>query len=160
MVAFITSSALDREGTCDHRPLLAGDLLMYIALAQTVVGFFGPYLRLLEGASMGAEVEQESLSRIWVGMMVPGSALWILATYEDGTLECGVSPAGRSHGKRRPRRRAEQGSHGLKQTSEPRSRFPHCYHPAKGAALAVDCSQPSRNPGGARHQESDGRREP
>jgi hypothetical protein len=81
MVAFITSSALDREGTCDHRPLLAGDLLMYIALAQTVVGFFGPYLRLLEGVSMGAEVEQESLSVIWIGMVVAGSAPWFLATY-------------------------------------------------------------------------------
>jgi len=81
MVAFITSSALDREGTCDHRPLLAGDLLMYLALAQTVAGFFGPYLRLLEGASMRTEVEQEALSVIWIGVVVAGSAPWILATY-------------------------------------------------------------------------------
>ena len=67
MVTFITSSALDREGTCDHRPLLAGDLLMYLALAQTVAGFFGPYLSLLEGVSMQTEADQEAVSAIRVG---------------------------------------------------------------------------------------------
>ena len=35
MVVFIASSSFAREGTCDGRMLLAGDLLMYPALAQT-----------------------------------------------------------------------------------------------------------------------------
>ena len=81
IVAFITSSALDREGTCDHRPLLAGDLMMYLALAKTVTGFFGPYLSLIQGVSMQTQAEQEALSAIRIGLAVAGSAPWILATY-------------------------------------------------------------------------------
>ena len=92
MVAFITSSALDREGTCDHWTLLAGDLLMYLALAQTVVGFFGPYLDLLEAVSMPAEAEQESLSVIRIGMAVAGTAPWVLATYVGPIVSLVRSP--------------------------------------------------------------------
>ncbi len=92
MVAFITSSALDREGTCDHWTLLAGDLLMYLALAQTVVGFFGPYLRLLEGVSLRTEAEQEALSAIRIGMAVAGSAPWILAIYVGPIVSLVRSP--------------------------------------------------------------------
>ena len=43
MVSFIASCTIDREGVCNHWSLLAGDLLMYLALAQTVVGFFGAF---------------------------------------------------------------------------------------------------------------------
>jgi hypothetical protein len=92
MVAFITSSALDREGTCDHWTLLAGDLLMYLALAQTVVGFFGPYLHLLEGVSMRTEAEQEALSTIRIGLAIAGSAPWILATYVGPIVSLVRSP--------------------------------------------------------------------
>jgi hypothetical protein len=92
IVAFITSSALDREGTCDHWTLLAGDLLMYLALAQTVVGFFGPYLDLLEAVSMPAEAEQESLSVIRIGMAVAGTAPWVLATYVGPIVSLVRSP--------------------------------------------------------------------
>jgi hypothetical protein len=92
MVAFITSSALDREGTCDHWTLLAGDLLMYLALAQTVAGFFGPYLRLLEVASMRTEAEQEALSAIRIGMAVAGSVPWILAIYVGPIISLVRSP--------------------------------------------------------------------
>jgi hypothetical protein len=95
MVTFITSSALDREGTCDHRPLLAGDLLMYLALAQTVAGFFGPYLSLLAGVSMRTEAEREALSVIRLGMAAAGSAPWILAIYVGPIVSVVRSPHGR-----------------------------------------------------------------
>jgi hypothetical protein len=39
VVAFVTSSAMDRQGTCDHWTLRAGHLLIYLALAPTVSGF-------------------------------------------------------------------------------------------------------------------------
>ena len=48
MVVFISSSSFDREGTCDSRMLLAGDFLMYLALSQTVSGFFSSYGRVLD----------------------------------------------------------------------------------------------------------------
>ena len=92
MVAFITSSALDREGTCDHWTLLAGDLLMYLALAQTVVGFFGPYMHLLEEMSMRTADGEEALSVIWIGMAVAGSAPWILAIYVGPIVSLVRSP--------------------------------------------------------------------
>jgi hypothetical protein len=94
MVAFITASALDKEGTCDHRTLLAGDLLMYLALAQTVVGFFGPYQRVLEVASMVTESEQEALSVIRIGMAIAGSTAWVLATYGGPIVSLIRSPHG------------------------------------------------------------------
>jgi len=81
IVAFIASIALDREGTCDDWPLLAGDLLMYLALAQTITGVFSPYGRLLDAISMPAIAEQEAVSAIQIGVAVAGSAAWILAAY-------------------------------------------------------------------------------
>ena len=95
MVAFIASSALDREGTCDHWTLLAGDLLMYLALAQTVAGFFSPYLRALEAVSVPMEAKQEALSAIRIGMAVAGSTAWVLATYVGPIVSLVRSPLGR-----------------------------------------------------------------
>ena len=42
LVAFIMSCAMDEIGVCTHWSLVAGDLLMYLALAYTVAGFFSP----------------------------------------------------------------------------------------------------------------------
>jgi hypothetical protein len=95
MVAFIASSALDREGTCDHWTLLAGDLLMYLAVAQTVAGLFSPYLRALEAVSVATEAKQEALSAIWIGMTVAGSTAWGLVTYVGPIVSLVRSPLGR-----------------------------------------------------------------
>ena len=81
VVAFIASSTLDRDGTCDHRALLAGDLLMYLALAQTLSGFFSPYVRVLEYASMPSQIEQDALIVIRTGIALAGSTAWVLAAY-------------------------------------------------------------------------------
>ena len=92
MVTFIAASTLDREGTCDHRALLAGDLLMYLALAQTVVGFFGPYLHLLEAVPMVTEAEHQALSIVRIGIVVAGSTAWILTTYAGPIVALARSP--------------------------------------------------------------------
>jgi hypothetical protein len=81
VVAFIASIALDREGTCDDWPLLAGDLLMYLALAQTITGVFSPYGRLLDALSMSTVAEQEAVSALRIGVAVAGYTTWILAAY-------------------------------------------------------------------------------
>ena len=81
IVAFIASSTLDRDGTCDHWAILAGDLLMYLALAQTVSGFFSPYARVLAGVSMPTAAEQEALIVIRTGIAIAGSTAWVLVTY-------------------------------------------------------------------------------
>jgi uncharacterized membrane protein len=81
MVVFIASSAFDREGTCDSRILLAGDLLMYLALAQTVSGFFSSYGRVLEVLLIPTEAEQGALSTIQIGIAIVGSTVWALVIY-------------------------------------------------------------------------------
>ena len=81
MVIFIASSVLDREGTCDSRMLLAGDLLMYLALSQTVAGFFSSYGRVLEVLSIPTEAEQGALSALQIGITAVGSTAWVLVTY-------------------------------------------------------------------------------
>ena len=96
IIAFITSSALDREGTCDHWTLLAGDLLMYLALAQTVAGFFGPYMRLLDMMARQAASGGEELSLIWNGMAVAGSVPWFLAAYVGPIVSLLRSPHDRT----------------------------------------------------------------
>jgi hypothetical protein len=95
MVTFLVSSAHNRDATCDHWPLLAGDLLMYLALAQTVTGFFSPYEHALETVSMSTEVDQEALSVIRIGMAVAGSAAWLFAAYMGPIVSLLRSPYGR-----------------------------------------------------------------
>jgi hypothetical protein len=42
LFAFIMSSEFDEVGVCTHWSLVAGDLLMYMAMAHTLAGFFAP----------------------------------------------------------------------------------------------------------------------
>ena len=81
MVVFIASSAFDREGTCDSRLLLAGDLLMYLALAQTISGFFSSYERVLEVLSIPMEAEQGALATFQLGIAILGSTAWAIVIY-------------------------------------------------------------------------------
>jgi len=81
MVVFIASSSFDREGTCDGRMLLAGDMLMYLALAQTVSGFFSSYARVVEVLLIETEVAQGALSTIHIGIAIIGSTVWAIVIY-------------------------------------------------------------------------------
>lgn len=42
LIVFISSSASDSEGRCDHWLFMLGDIFMYAALSNTVTGFFSP----------------------------------------------------------------------------------------------------------------------
>jgi hypothetical protein len=95
MIAFIASSELDKEASCDHRPLLAADLLMYVALSHTVTGFFSPYLHMLKIMPMSTQVDQAALSVILNGMAVAGTAAWILAAYVGPIVAFVRAPHGR-----------------------------------------------------------------
>jgi hypothetical protein len=95
MIAFIASSELDKEASCDHRPLLAADLLMYIALSHTVTGFFSPYLYMLEIMPLSTQVEQAEMSVIMNGMGIAGAGAWILAAYVGPIVAFVRAPHGR-----------------------------------------------------------------
>ncbi len=92
IAVFLSASAIDREGTCDRRMLLAGDGLMYLALAQTVTGFFSPYRQALEAASFSTGVEGDILADIQIGMMMAGSASWFLITFVGPGVSLARSP--------------------------------------------------------------------
>jgi hypothetical protein len=98
MVTFLVSSAHNRDATCDHWPLLAADLLMYLALSHTVTGFFSPYLYMLN--IMPTPVEQAEMSMILIGITIAGTTAWILAAYVESkghTLSNSHGSAERHH---------------------------------------------------------------
>ena len=53
------SSELDEQGACTHWSLLAGDLFMYLGLAHSVSGFFGPTANLLVYLTMSAACDMK-----------------------------------------------------------------------------------------------------
>lgn len=93
MVAFIASGALDKVGLCNHWSLVAGDLLMYQALAQTVSGFFVPFLALT--GSIVAQQPEEGIRVFHLTLLTAGGAAWFLAAYAGPAVALFRSPFGR-----------------------------------------------------------------
>ncbi len=95
MVSFIASCAMDRDGTCNHWSLLAGDLLMYLALAQTVVGFFGAFHSEFERVVL-SDPEQARLFALTSDVTHAfGGVAWALAAYLGPVVSLLRSPFGR-----------------------------------------------------------------
>ncbi len=81
MISFIVSSTFDETGTCRHWTIIAGDLLMYMALAYTIAGFFSP---LGESIRNVVAVLPNSPAKTLVllrSVMITGGVAWFLAMY-------------------------------------------------------------------------------
>ena len=90
LMMFIISSEFDEQGSCTHWSLVAGDLFMFLGLAQAVSGFFAPFTGLLRLAEIdGAETLRFTLLLI-------GGATWSLAMYVGPVLSLLRSPFGRT----------------------------------------------------------------
>jgi len=95
MVAFVASGRLDERGDCTHWSLLLGDILMYLAMAQTVAGLFEPMLRDLKVAQVaGASLEHE-FSALRVALATAGGIAWAAAAYLGPAISFVRSPFGR-----------------------------------------------------------------
>jgi hypothetical protein len=95
MISFITSCAMDRVGLCTHWSLLAGDMLMYLAMAQTVVGFFGAFDAAFDRVAL-PDPEQAQMFAFTSGAMdVVGGTAWALAVYLGPLVSLLRSPFGR-----------------------------------------------------------------
>ena len=81
MVCFIASCGLDKIGTCDHWSLVLGDLLMYLALAQTVAGFFGPFQHTLGQVSLSELDQAREFASIHTAITMAGGIAWFSAQY-------------------------------------------------------------------------------
>lgn len=80
LVSFIASSAFDEQGTCTHWALLAGDLFMYLGLAQSVSGFFAPFAQVLTQVSLDLPAQAHELKAVRRALLIAGGAAWCLAT--------------------------------------------------------------------------------
>ena len=81
IMIFIMSIAYDEVGICTHWSLIAGDLLMYLALAHTLAGFFAPLAESIDnvaGILMDKGSEFRILKTATIGM---GGVGWFLAVY-------------------------------------------------------------------------------
>lgn len=95
LVAYVASSAYDRVGVCDHWALLAGDLLMYLSLAQTLSAFFGPYAQALELMASDFPDQTVAADIVHWSVVTAGGLAWTLASYLGPIVSLVRSPFGR-----------------------------------------------------------------
>jgi hypothetical protein len=92
LVAFIMSGAFDEVGYCTHWTLVAGDLLMYLALAHTVAGFFEPLTAAIEIFSAKLPDQASEIAILHTASLVAGGVAWFLATYAGPVISLVRSP--------------------------------------------------------------------
>ncbi len=81
MIAFIMSCELDEVGICSHWTLLAGDLLMYMALAYTVAGFFAPLGESIRSVGVNLPSKTAETMIVEKTILVTSGIAWFLAMY-------------------------------------------------------------------------------
>jgi hypothetical protein len=81
LVAYIASGTFDEVGYCTHWSLVAGDLLMYLALAHTVAGFFAPLASSMKMFSAKLPDQAAEIAILHGAALVAGGLGWFLATY-------------------------------------------------------------------------------
>jgi len=92
MVAYITSGAYDEIGMCTHWSLVAGDLFMYLALAQTVAGFFAPLATSMQIIANNFPNQAGDIVILHAAPLVAGGLAWFLATYVGPVVSLVRSP--------------------------------------------------------------------
>jgi hypothetical protein len=92
LVAFIMSSEYDEVGVCTHWSLVAGDLLMYLALAHTVAGFFQPWTTALDIFTTKVPDQAAQIGTLRAAMAIAGGAAWFLAAYAGPVVALVRSP--------------------------------------------------------------------
>ena len=92
LVTFIMSSAFDEVGFCTHWTLVAGDLLMYLALAYTASGFFAPWNAALEIFAAKLPDQASQIATLHTAIVIAGGVAWFLATYVGPVVSLVRSP--------------------------------------------------------------------
>jgi hypothetical protein len=95
LVAFIASGTFDEVGYCTHWSLVAGDLLMYLALAHTVAGFFAPMAMSIKIFSAKLPDQAAEIAILHSASLVAGGLVWFLATYVGPVASLVRSPFNR-----------------------------------------------------------------
>jgi hypothetical protein len=92
LVTFIISGELDESGVCTHWSLVAGDLLMYMGLAHTIAGFFGPAGVAFEAFAASIPAHASQMPILHSALSVAGGVAWFLATYAGPVVSLLRSP--------------------------------------------------------------------
>ena len=95
LFALIMSCEIDELGGCTHWSMMAGDLLIYIALAHTLAGFFAPLATTIE--SVGGELPHKvsEINILESGVIAVGGGAWFLAAYAGPLVSLVRSPFAR-----------------------------------------------------------------
>ena len=92
LLAFIMSCDIDEVGACTHWSLMAGDLLMYLALAHTLAGFFAPLAIRIGMVAKTLPDQASEINILESGAIVVGGAAWFLANYVGPVVSLMRSP--------------------------------------------------------------------
>ena len=92
ILVLIMSVETDETAVCTHWLLVAGDLLMYLALAHTVAGFFQPLAASIETFAGKVPDKAAELSVIKSAMIIAGGIGWFLAVYVGPLVSLVRSP--------------------------------------------------------------------
>lgn len=92
LFALIMSCEIDELGGCTHWSMIAGDLLIYMALTHTVAGFFAPLATTIE--TFGGELPHKAseINILKSGAIVVGGIAWFMASYVGPVVTLVRSP--------------------------------------------------------------------
>lgn len=92
LVLFIMSGTFDEVGYCTHWSLIAGDVLMYLALAHTVAGFFSPLSASVEIFATKLPDQTLELHILHISVLITGGIAWFSAIYAGPLVSLLRSP--------------------------------------------------------------------
>ena len=92
LMTILMSCELDELGVCTHWSLVAGDLLMYLALAHTLAGFFAPMAKVIEIVASNLPDKASEIYILQSASIVVGGGAWFLATYAGPLVSLMRSP--------------------------------------------------------------------
>lgn len=81
LIALIMSSEFDEVGTCTHWTIIIGDLLMYLALAYTIAGFFQPLGEHIRKVAANLPGHPAQTLILQESVLFTGGIAWFLAIY-------------------------------------------------------------------------------
>lgn len=81
LIAFIMSCEFDEVGTCTSWTLIAGDVLMYLALAYTIAGFFEPLGEAIRNVTAHLPEQSAQTLILQKSVLMAGGLAWFLAMY-------------------------------------------------------------------------------
>jgi hypothetical protein len=92
LMVFIMSSPFDEGAICTHWSLVGGDLLMYLALAHTLAGFFGPLAATIKIVAENLPDKAAEIHILESASIGAGGIAWFVAVYVGPLVSLVRSP--------------------------------------------------------------------